>query len=344
MARQATRLAVTDPECGQPVLELVDTALDALRAHDDQRGPVFNCGPATVRINTADDDQRPNPLSHLPSAPVGTSDDHTLVVHRCTGDLPDTGGRRPPAGFHRVRDDHLFVSVTDRPPTLNALRLPDHRALTWLDDAAHEPAHVRYRPLAEIFAAWLPLRGALLLHAAAVGDADGALLLVGDGGSGKSTTALLASQAGLGFLADDFCLVEPGSPPRVHSIYRSAKLRRDSVGRAPELDLELADVDGGDHYFLVDEARTVASAPVRGVVATRPATGRHAQPRLVPVSADDALPFLLPTILKVPSGGPLAYRHWLRAVHALARGGPTAVLELTWDTDRVVELVRQALT
>jgi hypothetical protein len=345
MARQARRLAVIDVERGQPVLELVDTALDALRLTDDQSGPVFRCGPTTVRIDTPGGDERPTPLSHLPSAGVGARDDHdVLVVHRRAGELPGTGGRRPPAGFHRVRDARLFVTLTDQPPTLSALRLSDHRALTWIDDAAHEPAYVRFRPLAEIFAAWLPVRGGLLLHAAAVGDAAGALLLVGDGGSGKSTTALLCHQAGLGFLADDFCVLEPGPPPRVHSIYRSAKLRHDSAGRVPPLDLEVADVVDGDHYFLVDEARTVVTAPVRGIIATRPAADGRAQPRLVPVAdADDAFRLLLPTVLKAPSGGPLAYRHWMRAVHGLARGVPTSVLELTWDADRVVELVREAL-
>ena len=101
--------------------------------------------------------------------------------------------------------------------------MPDGRALSWIEDIALTPPYVRFRPFAEILSAWFPTVGMVLLHAAAVGDADGVVLLVGNGGSGKSTTSVVCSRAGLGFLADDFCLLEPGAPPRVHSIYRSAE-------------------------------------------------------------------------------------------------------------------------
>jgi hypothetical protein len=265
-----------------------------------------------------------------------------LVVHVCDGDLPGAAGRRPPPGFHRVRGADHFVSVTDGPSTFDALRGADRCALSWIDDVAHEPPYLRFRPLAEIFSAWFPTQGMVLLHAAAVGDDDGAVLLVGNGGSGKSTTAVSCSRAGLGFLADDFCILEPGPVPRVHSIYRSAKLRRDSARVVAAVEPAASPVADGDHYFLVDEADTVVSAPVRAIVAVSPAVDTDA-PRLRRVSDDDALPSFFPTALKIPSGGEDAYRLWLRAAHGLARSIATYALELTWDTARVVELVHDVL-
>jgi hypothetical protein len=181
----------------------------------------------------------------------------------------------------------------------------------------------------------------LLLHAAAVGDADGVVLLVGDGGSGKSTTAVLCSLAGLGFLADDFCLLEPGPLPRVHSIYRSAKLRRDSARRLQGATASSGDGIDGDHYFLVDEAATIVSAPVRAVVAVRPASGPHAETRLERIPPDRVFPYLLPTALKLASGGEHAFRQWLRAAHTIARTVDAYELQLTWDTTHLVDLVRE---
>lgn len=332
---------------GRAVLDLVDTALDALASADTDDTQAFTCGGTRVRIrgSGARGHEYP-PFSHLPStsvragaAPLGAPE---LVVHVRDGHLPGGAGR-PPAGFHRVRDERTFVSVTDDPPTVDALRSSDRTAISWIGEAASAPPYVRFRPFAEIFSAWYPTQGMVLLHAAAVGDADGAVLLVGDGGSGKSTTAVLCSNAGLGFLADDFCLLEPGAPPRVHSIYRSAKLRRDSAQRLPDVDATPDDIVDGDHYFLVDESDCIVSAPVRAIVATRPLPDLGATPHLERVPEPEVLPLLVPTALKVTSGGEAGYRNWLRAAHTLAHTVTTSILDLTWDTDRVVELVDDAL-
>lgn len=337
MAGQAARHPVNDAGHGRAVLELADAALDALRQSDRREGSAFCCGTTAMGVRIDGTETTPAACSHLPRADRAPE----LVVHVCDGDFPGGGGP-PPEGFHRVRDEQLFVSVTDDPPAVAALRNSDHTAISWIDDRAHEPVYSRFRPFAEILSAWFPSRGMLLLHAAAVGDADGAVLLVGDGGSGKSTTAVLCSERGLGFLADDFCLLEPGSPPRVHSIYRSAKLREESARRVPAVSTAPGDTVDGDHYFLVDEAVTVVSAPVRAIVATRPAD-RGTTPHLDPVPPDEVLPLLLPTALKVASGGAPAYRHWLRAAHTMTRTIPASTLSLTWDTDRVVALVEEAL-
>ena len=59
--------------------------------------------------------------------------------------------------------------------------------------------------------AWrLPQRGAALLHAAGIVVEQGAFLLVGSEGSGKSTWAALAERAGARVLSDDLVLVDGG--------------------------------------------------------------------------------------------------------------------------------------
>ncbi|MDP3209109.1 MAG: glycosyltransferase, partial [Rhodoglobus sp.] len=69
----------------------------------------------------------------------------------------------------------------------------------------------------------LELRGRQLVHAAAVATADGAVLIAGSGGSGKSTTALTCLEAGMDFLGDDYFAVSL-DPPTVHSVYATAKI------------------------------------------------------------------------------------------------------------------------
>ncbi len=338
---------MSEAEYGRAVLELVDTALETLGSTGDDT-LAFRCGPTTVRIRSHIVQPRQDfrPFSHLPSVhgrDAAMDAAPELLVHVCDGPFPAPDGRQPPSGFHRARDGRHFVAVTDGPPMVVGLRSSENLAVSWIDDVAHEPPYTSFRPLAEIFSAWFPTQGLVLLHAAAVGDADGVVLLVGDGGSGKSTTAVLCSQAGLGFLADDFCLLEPGASPRVHSIYRSAKLRPDSAHRLPGVGASARDSSCDDHFFLVDEEATIVHAAVRAIVAVRPSTDPTGAPRLERATQDESFPLLLPTALKVPTGGTHAYRQWLQAAHTITRRLPAFVLELTWDTERVVELVRHVL-
>ncbi len=75
-----------------------------------------------------------------------------------------------------------------------------------------------------------------VVHAAAVGDAHGAVLLTGQSGSGKSSTALECLSAGLDFLGDDLCAISVGPcTPQVHSLYGTAKCHLHDCNRYPAL-------------------------------------------------------------------------------------------------------------
>jgi len=70
-----------------------------------------------------------------------------------------------------------------------------------------------------------------LIHAGGVGRADGGVLLLGPGGSGKSTTALACLGSNLGYAADDYCLVDTSSQPVAYQLYTTAKLRPENIHR-----------------------------------------------------------------------------------------------------------------
>lgn len=98
------------------------------------------------------------------------------------------------------------------------------RAWFWCRSAGELPFWEPAAPLRQILHWWLGERGLLLLHGGAVGTGDGGLLLVGRGGSGKSTCALVSLAAGLLYAGDDYVAVSPGPEPLVHGLYCSGKL------------------------------------------------------------------------------------------------------------------------
>jgi len=92
-----------------------------------------------------------------------------------------------------------------------------------------------------------PLRSALgwslrshnrhLVHSAAVANERGAALLLGAGGAGKSCASLRCRTEGMGFLADDICVIgsTSDSSANVYNIYGTAKTLWSDHGVFPEL-------------------------------------------------------------------------------------------------------------
>jgi hypothetical protein len=139
-----------------------------------------------------------------------------------------------------------IVMLLDPPEDGDAFVLMDSPGLTcfaqargkvlsmidWGRDEAYwivrSPADVSYversSPLRPLLTHWLGRRGQYLVHGAAVGDSRGAVLILGHGGAGKSTTALVCLEAGLEYVSDDHCLVEVNLEPMVNSLFSTGKL------------------------------------------------------------------------------------------------------------------------
>jgi len=149
------------------------------------------------------------------------------------------------------------------------------RAAVWLGEAGELPYHLVALPLLPILSWAFAARGFAVVHAAAVATAGGALLIGGRSGTGKSTTALACLDAGLGFLGDDMCVIEPGDPPIVHSLFCSAKLDPPDTARFPALAPALVQGSGPGwekSVYLFDRhlARgVVRDAPLAGVAIPR---------------------------------------------------------------------------
>ena len=129
-------------------------------------------------------------------------------------------------------------------------------SLTWYPSIVDLPAWAKASPF-RIILSWLCNRHRMqIVHGAAVAIDGRAVLLAGAGGSGKSTTALACALAGLGYLGDDYCAVEPGAG-KVHMVYQTAKLFRPTLDMLPALDTWIDNRDRLDA-----ERASCSSAPI----------------------------------------------------------------------------------
>ena len=222
--------------------------------------------------------------------------------------------------------------------------IASRRTIVWLADTAALPWAARAAPLMQVWRWWAADCGLRILHAGCVGTAAGAALLVGRGGSGKSSTSVLAALAGLNFVSDDYCMFDGKPEPVAHALFASAKLHVDHLERFPRLPAEavLRPVEAGEKAILRMEqaapGRMAERLPVRSVLAAR-VTGTN-QPRLVPISAAEALQAIAPSTLMQ------LYRDDSSAcseMAALVRRLPCWRLELGGGLDAVPGLLRRHL-
>ncbi len=139
------------------------------------------------------------------------------------GDMWGFNSRRIKTAFHWIEN------------SVNLMDLETNTGIYWVQTAETLPYWVHASPLRSLLHWWMEKNGCQLLHAAAVGTDEGAILITGKGGIGKSTTALSCLQSGLFYLADDYLVVRLEPEPFIYSLYCTAKLNADHVANFPDL-------------------------------------------------------------------------------------------------------------
>jgi hypothetical protein len=183
------------------------------------------------------------------------------------------------------------------------------------------------------------------VHAAAVGFAEGGVLIAGPGGCGKSTTALACLDSELLYAGDDYVLVQHAPSPHVYCLYGTAKLEPDNLARFPGVRAYLDNADRLDRekalvYFRSwRPGKLSAGFPIRALVTPR-VTGRR-DTLLIRTGAVEAVKALAPTTLYHLLGGE---RKAFAKIAALVRQLPCYVLEVGTDLSqipvRIAELLR----
>jgi hypothetical protein len=205
---------------------------------------VFDVAGTTVRLLFAGERLVPDlvpALEHLRGAP-GSRPDVTFNIW----DSESTGVAMPPPPCDRTHftdrgDLWGFTSERYRLAfhwiecSVNLMDRYERTGIFWIQTSGTLPYWTKASPLRTLFHWWMEMNGRQLLHAAAVGDHNGAVLITGKGGIGKSTTALASLAHGMSYVADDYLIVGLDPEPVVYSLYSTAKLNPDQVGTFPEL-------------------------------------------------------------------------------------------------------------
>lgn len=249
----------------------------------------------------------------------------------------DASATGPGGSQVRARFDHAnrALMAWDSASDVAWWCLDSMDGLEWWEEAAP------FRPLLS----WiLPAHQRHFAHCAAVGSSDGAIVLVGPGGSGKSTTALACHLDGMGYVGDDYCLITNDPVPVVHSLYGTAKVRiGESVESGPLAShmMRATPPAGGKAVALVsarDGAHLVASAPVAVVAAV--SVGTDSRTRVYDATRAEVLAALAPNSLQqLPGVTPASFT----ALSQLVRSTPVCRIELGHDRDEVVAVVRAVL-
>ena len=292
-------------------------------------------------------------LAHLAAPPAPDA----FAVYAGGGDQP--GGELPPppwealAYFERgnVRGYHgeaYTLAYDRRPHTFSLVDYARQVGVYWARAAANLPFYERAAPLRRLLPAWRQPEGLFVTHAAGVGLPAGGALLAGRTGSGKSTTAALCA-AGLGgtalrFAGDDYMLVEPGDPPRLHALYNTAKLNRAVLDWVPELHAAIANADQlhlEKALIYVGECapeRVINSFPLRAILLPHPT--QHTATTAHRVTAEVAYKALLPDTLFTLLG---PARPVTAALSALVRAVPCYALALGTDIAGVPRAIEAVL-
>lgn len=217
-------------------------------------------------------------------------------------DTASTGVMLPDDGRRQKDSEGVFQSFGLGNAGVSTLDPASRNAAYWLPDAALTPNHDRGAPFRVILGWWLGLHEVQLMHCSAVGDAEGSLLIVGRGGSGKSTTSLSCLAAGWGFLGDDYCAVDMNEErPAAWSLYSLAKLSPESLSRIPALSEHIVHPESmEDEKYLLSLAKAfrdqiLVRSPLRAILVPRIAGG--SETRFTATRGVAALAALAPSTL-----------------------------------------------
>lgn len=289
-------------------LDQVWSALDGQLPHSTK----FACGELTVGLETPSQDWTELLTRAISQSSDGVPEMQLRVI--CREHLPllppfpitlakeSSRGRIAPW----CDDDFLAVGAT------YALFLVDRsvtpgRALIFYDRPSAVPTWDICAPFRIPLGFLLPRLGYHLVHGAAVQTPSGGCLLVGKGGSGKSSSALasLSPTSRLGFLGEDYLLIEEANVT-AHPFYLSLKVDARGNERMPWLsDFEVVGEQDGKSCRIVPASRLQAKSQLRLLLWP----DRESETHFAPIPRSVALRKFAPSSLfQNPNAGPEDFR------------------------------------
>lgn len=216
---------------GDAVAPWFEEAWGTAEAAVDAPSRCWALGPDVVSLRTGSDAVADVVLAGLAPEPVVGGPGPTWIAldGRATRLPPPPFGPedvQPRDGVRHASAGTVRLAWAIERRVLWGLDTATGRGLVWMRDPALAAPWDRSAPWRPLVSWWLPERGAVLVHAAAVappGRPDAGLLIVGPSGAGKSTLALAAGLAGWTVTGDDYVVVDASPGWRATAPYRWAK-------------------------------------------------------------------------------------------------------------------------
>lgn len=307
-----------------------------------------------VRLKLADAGLSPLalPLSHLCRKTESSGKGPDLEIFAWAGPS-DWHPPAPPWDFDQLswfgeiaglESDRFSVNYTADHHLLCMYDRERQRAIFWLPDAASLPFWEWAAPFRILFHWWSQGFGGQICHAAAIGHGGRGALLVGRGGSGKSTTSIACVEAGMEFVGDDYVLLTRSPVPMAHSLYNSAKIHTKFLhsALAPWSNQVVRQIGPEQKsVLLLDQCapeQVRRSLPIVGVF--QPRITANSQAVIVPQNAAQGLLSMAPsTMYQLPE----ARQETLSLLAAWARSVPSFSLRLGTDLSSAPALLQQWL-
>ncbi|MFC1730874.1 glycosyltransferase [candidate division KSB1 bacterium] len=228
--------------------------------------------------------------------------------------------------------------------SVNVMDLSTNTGIYWVENPGALPYWVKSSPLRTLIHWWMEKNGCQLLHAAAVGTDQGAILISGKGGAGKSTTALTCLQSGLSYISDDYLITSVDPEPTVYSLYSTAKLNVDEMHKMSFFERFAKDIvkKGQDKtilYLFPDLKQQIAlKMPLRAIFIPEIKPQKESMIAPVPFWAvQGAVSFT--TMSQLPNVG----RHTHNYICNLCNSLPIFELELGSDLNKIPPTIENFL-
>jgi hypothetical protein len=284
---------------------------------------IVDIGDVAVQLRSSDDERTEVLVRHLGAAPEHPGPAAASVRYEVEG--PPTPEAPPRL---TVEDIRLWQDGS----TLRVLHASGASAVVsgdeaWIGGGGADIDGPFHRMLLVVVAQLLAHRDRFVLHAAALVPRRDAVLVLGDTGQGKSTTALAGLHAGWPVLGDDMVVLRPGADgPEVAGVARPGALPSDVGG---DIDGPLIVGDPRGRRIIAPSVFTRGWFPAGVVVRTAHGDAPEgARCALDPRAALYALMSAFPSALT-----PAFMRRYLPIAAALSRG-PTFDLLLGSDPTR----------
>jgi hypothetical protein len=177
--------------------------------------------------------------------------------------------------------------------SLNLLDIETNTGLFWVEHTESLPFWVNASPLRTLMHWWMEKNGCQLVHAAAIGTKNGAVMVTGKGGTGKSTTALSCLKAGFFYLGDDYIVTRLKPEAVAYSLYNTAKLNADHAENFSEFSRLISNPKASEGekavMFLYPEfgGQIIEAMPLKAVIV--PCVTDRNESRVTKISFENVL-------------------------------------------------------